>query len=675
MKHKSTKKLSVYFIVILTIILGLLQTVTAQSYSRPFNIVWQKTFGGSQLEDNDYLSTTIVATPDGGYIFTGDTWSNDGNVSGNHGGQDAWVCKIDAAGNIQWQRCIGGSNLEYGQHIITTLDGGYLVGGYTESSDGDISGYHGKGDVYLAKLNSAGNIQWVKTIGGSKYEDCGKFLQNPDGTYMFAGLAESNNGDVSGNHGKSDAWVVKLDANGNILWQKCYGGSGDDGSDHQTQIIRSKEGGYLLVTYSNSRDGQVTGFNGQTGNGTNSDKGDAWFVKLDDNGNIQWQKCFGGPAWDFIENTIQLNDGSYLSTGGTHGEGGDIPTINNPTGTADWWLLKISQTGNLIWSRVYGGSGAEAIHGKPFELSNGDLIIPSGTRSNDHDCIGIHGTADLPDLWIVKTDPMGNILSYNVWGGVGYDNLSSAAMNSDGTIILSTTKDSTSNDYEHDEHSDIVIMKISPNPADTFAITTTSMSQNSYCTASSPFNLTVGYTKRGTFQGNNNFIAELSDANGSFASPIVIGSVHSKNSGAINCTIPGNLPAGNFYSIRIRSTNPVFTGITSGHLLSIQPCNITQVNKPYGVSNENHNKNYSLNIYPNPVSNSTTISLSLSQPQKVSLKIFDMSGRLAKAIVNKMFETGDQQITWNTLDMKAGIYLLKMEGTNYSETKKLVVIK
>jgi hypothetical protein len=645
----------------------------AQSFSHPFNIAWQKTYGGSQSDDNDYLSTTIAATPDGGYIFTGDTWSNDGNVNGNHGGQDAWVCKIDAAGNIQWQRCIGGSGLDYGQHIITTIDGGYLVGGYTESNDGDISGNHGKGDVYLAKLKSAGNIQWVKTIGGNKYDDCGKFIQNPDGTYMFIGLTYSNDGDVSGNHGKGDTWLVKLDVNGNILWQKCYGGSADDvgGADHQTQIIRSREGGYFMITEAASDDGQVTGFHGKIG----KDVGDAWFVKLDDNGNIQWQKCFGGPAWDFIENTIQLNDGSYLSTGGTHGSGGDIPTINNPTGTADWWVIKVSQQGNLIWSRVYGGSGAEAIHGKPFELANGDLIFPSGTRSNDHDCIGIHGLADLPDLWIVKADALGNILSYNVWGGAGYDNLSSDVMNSDGTITLATMRDSTSNDYSHDEHSDIVIMKIAPNPADTFAITTTSLSQSSYCTGSSSFNLSVSYTKRGTFQGNNNFVAELSDANGSFASPIVVGSVRSRNSGTINCTLPGNLPAGNYYSIRIRSTNPVFTGITSGHLLSIQPCSITQRNNSFENQHEKIVERPAFNIYPNPASNSTTILFSLSQPENLSFKVFDMSGRLVKTISNRTFENGEQQLTLNTADMKAGVYLLNMESINYSETKKLVVIK
>jgi hypothetical protein len=149
------------------LLISLCQLVNAQSPSLPFHIAWQKTYGGSLMEDNDYLNNTIAATPDGGYIFTGDTWSNDGDVSGNHGMQDAWVCKIDATGNIQWQKCFGGSDMDFGQHIINTLDGGYLVGCYTESSDGDVTGYHGKGDVLIIKLDQAGNIQWKKTMGGN----------------------------------------------------------------------------------------------------------------------------------------------------------------------------------------------------------------------------------------------------------------------------------------------------------------------------------------------------------------------------------------------------------------------------------------------------------------------------------------------------------------------------
>ena len=755
---------------ILTIIVlftGLCYSTHAQSYSNPFNIVWQKTYGGSQLDDNDYLNNTIAVTLDGGYIFTGETFSNDMDVSGNHGMSDAWVCKIDGAGTIQWQKCIGGSSWDQGQNIIATSDGGYLVGIYTESSDGDIIGYHGKGDVILVKLNASGNIQWKKILGSSKYDDCADIMQNSDGTFIFAGVTEGNDGDVSGNHGKTDSWVVKLDANGNILWQKCYGGKNADGDYHGTEIIPGIGGGYLLATLTNSTDGSITGLHGKPGKkwySSTTDLGDAWLLKLDDNSNIEWQKSFGGPLWDMFENIIVTNDGNYLSSGLTQGAGGDIPGNNGANGISDWWLAKISPTGNLIWSRNYGGTGAEALHGRVFELPNGDLILPSGTRSNDHDCIGLIGP---PDLWTVKTDPLGNILSYNVWGGTGYENMSYAVMNTDGSMVIAAMKDSTSNDFAHDQNSDFWILKIAPNLNDNIAITTTSLSQSVACPGYSPFAMNVAFTKRGTFNAGNIFTAELSDANGSFASPLTVGTINGTNSGTISCNIPAGLPSGNYYSVRIRSSSPQYIGITSGHLLNIQSCaapteltstNISnsgaqlnwnivpcaiqykvQYSKSPNASWSNANTVYTtgtsidltglnssstyfwrvqtkcasspnvwsdvsvgkqfitistitstktqsvplnetsfknrLTVFPNPASQATTIYFSLSQSEKVSIKIFDIKGELVKTIAERVFGNGEQQIKWNSADVKAGVYLLKMESVNHSEAKKLVVIK
>jgi hypothetical protein len=766
---------SIIFFAIINLVGNFLSN--AQS-PHPFNIAWQRTYGGSQLEDNDYLSNTMAATPDGGYILTGDTWSNDGDVSGNHGMQDAWVCKIDGLGNRQWQKCIGGSDIEYGQHIINTLDGGYLVGGSTNSNDGDIAGHHGnstsdlvsKYDIFLAKLDNTGKTQWIKTIGGSKYEDCGKFIQNPDGTYMFIGLTESNDGDVSGNHGKKDVWLVKLDERGNIIWQKCYGGTGDDGGDHQTQIIRSREGGYLMISMSNSTDGQVTGFHGKPGhllNSTPSDIADAWFVKIDENGVIQWQKCFGGPSWDFIENTFQLNDGSYIASGGTHGVGGDIPGNNGVTGQADWWLLKISQGGNLIWSRNYGGTGAEAIHGRVFQLTNGDLIIPSGTRSNDHDCIGLVG---LPDLWIAKTDPVGNILSYNIFGSLGYENLSFAVINNDGSITVAAMTDPTEiNNSGHDANGQIWILKLTPDLSDTFAITTTSLSQNVACPGYMPFTMNTSFVKRGTFNEGNIFTAELSDANGSFAFPVAVGTLNSSTSGTISCNIPGGLPPGGYYSVRIKSSSPQFTGITSGHLLNVQACaspseltianlsstgvqlqwsqvscaiqyklqyskspnaswsnantinttttsasitglnpsstyfwrvttkcsnspnvwsaisvtkSFTTLSSPLILSVDSkslclHNELIPKNllINPNPVSHLTTISFSCTKTGKVFIGVYDIEGRLISILLDKKMNIGLNHLSWNVENIKAGTYFLKIESENYSDTRKIIVVK
>ena len=164
---------------------------------------------------------------------------------------------------------------------------------------------------------------------------------------------------------------------------------------------------------------------------------------------------------------------------------------------------------------------------------------------------------------------------------------------------------------------------------------------------------------RGTFQGNNNFIAELSDGNGRFASPSFVGFIRSKSSGTICCTIPGILPSGNFCSIRVRSTNPALTGITSGHLLSIQPCSVTG------------DKINSLNVYPNPAS-SITISFTVLQRAKLAFQLYDMSGRLVSTIAHKTFGTGQRHIKWNIGAVNGGVCLLKMESMNSSQTQKVL---
>jgi len=149
----------------------------------------------------------------------GETCSNDGDVSGNHGEYDFWVVKLNSSGEIEWQRCLGGSDYDYASSIQQTLDGGFIVAGYTKSNDGDVSGWHEGYDPYggdplpdcwVVKLNSSGEIEWQRCLGGSEIDGTKSLQQTTEGGFIVAGYSESNDGDVSGNHGEGDAWVVKL---------------------------------------------------------------------------------------------------------------------------------------------------------------------------------------------------------------------------------------------------------------------------------------------------------------------------------------------------------------------------------------------------------------------------------------------------------------------------------
>ncbi len=183
-------------------------------------IQWQKSLGGSVSE----VAQAIQKTNDGGYIIAGFTTSNNGDVSGNHGGGDWWVVKLNATGEIQWQRALGGTSTESAYSIQQTSDGGYIVAGRTHSNDGDVTGNHGDWDCWVVKLTSTGAIEWQKAFGGSSLDEAYSIQQTTDGGYILAGNSMSTDGDVTGNHGYFDIWVVKMNDTGAIQWQKSLGG-------------------------------------------------------------------------------------------------------------------------------------------------------------------------------------------------------------------------------------------------------------------------------------------------------------------------------------------------------------------------------------------------------------------------------------------------------------------
>lgn len=168
-------------------------------------IQWQKSYGGS----DDDQARAIQQTKDGGYIVAGFSNSSNGQVTGHHGGfiYDYWVLKLNATGSIQWQKSLGGSEFDIANAVQQTTDGGYIVAGASASNDGNVTGGHGDEDYWIAKLDINGNIQWQKTLGGSGDDFAQSIQQTRDGGYIVAGSSDSFNGNVTGNHGGDDYWV------------------------------------------------------------------------------------------------------------------------------------------------------------------------------------------------------------------------------------------------------------------------------------------------------------------------------------------------------------------------------------------------------------------------------------------------------------------------------------
>jgi hypothetical protein len=225
------------------------------------NLEWQNIFGYDNNGSED-KAHSIKQTSDGGYIVAGYTivLENQLNTS------DYWIVKLNSLGVIEWDSRLGGTNVDDAWNVQQTTDGGYIITGYSYSNDGDVTGNHGMEDIWVVKLNTTGSIQWQKSLGGSTHDRSYSIIQNSDGDYIVSGYTDSIDGDITNNHGSYDGWLVKLDTNGNIIWQTTVGGSGTDAF---RRVIQTTDGGYAVSGRIDSED---------TDSGTLQGDADCWVV-------------------------------------------------------------------------------------------------------------------------------------------------------------------------------------------------------------------------------------------------------------------------------------------------------------------------------------------------------------------------------------------------------------
>jgi hypothetical protein len=368
--------------------------------------IWDKTFGGTK---DDPLSS-VIHTIDGGYIVCGQIRSADGDITdGNNGETDLGVIKLDALGNKVWDKTLGGSSNDNFNSVIQTNDGGYLLCGYTESNNGDISdGNNGKKDIWIIKLNANGIKVWDKTFGGSGDEAGASIIQTSDGQYIFCGSTESSNGDVSnGNRGYNDIWIVKINSNGNKIWDKTFGGSGSDNANH---IIETPNGEFVLLGHSSSKDRDVTdGNNGES---------DIWVVKISSSGNKIWDKTLGGSKSDLPYSNIEIAERGYIFCGITTSNDGDITDGNNGINTWDVWVVKITDDGTKLWDKTYGGQSND--YGNSLiKTYDGNYIFCGITSSTDGDVTDKN--KGQTDIWLVKITPNGSKIWDKTLGGSQQD--------------------------------------------------------------------------------------------------------------------------------------------------------------------------------------------------------------------------------------------------------------
>ncbi len=357
------------------------------------NEVWQNCYGGNQSDylvdlQSDKVNSNIliaVASPSG--------------VSGNKtipsfGGYDYWLLKTDAGGNIINQYVYGGSGEESFKKILL-LDDGYLLCG---SSDSPISGNkttanRGFSDYWVMKIDFNGNKVWEKVFGGTGYDNLtgATFIPNTNKIVLY-GRSDSPLGfeKTQNPFGYDDYWLLMIDTSGTVIWNKTIGTSESESALESLYFFKNT---LFLVCSSNA---PATGTKTCSNNGIS----DIWITKLDLNGNIQWDKCFGGDGSDWCTSAIVHNNQLWLGASSSSSISGH--KTENSRGGIDYWLLAIDSSANILFQKTIGGSNWDSMHKLFFTSPNSVLMTGfSNSPVSGEKTIPPFGTED---LWFVQAE-------------------------------------------------------------------------------------------------------------------------------------------------------------------------------------------------------------------------------------------------------------------------------
>ncbi|MEO8088649.1 MAG: hypothetical protein ABI763_17655 [Bacteroidota bacterium] len=439
-------------------LISLFLFITKMSFGQPLSIQWERSFGGS----NDEVGTSIKQTFDGGYLIAGYTASDDGDISGNHtmNHYDYWVIKTDSSGTLAWQKCYGGSSDEVAFSLELTNDSGFILAGYAGFNDGDVTGVHTpySTDYWIVKCSSLGDIEWQKCLGGSNDDDAHHIIRSKVGGYVVIGYAISTDYDVTNSHtnstclGCSDAWVVRLDSIGNELWAKCYGGSWtEDGNS----IIETADSGFIIMGMTLSNDGDVLGLHGTPGSNS-----DFLIVKIDSVGNVQWQKCYGGLFEEVPYSFVPTLDNGYVIIGSTCSNDFDVNGNHNiQPPVTDSWVVKIDSIGNLQWQKCLGGSDFD-VGTSIIQMHDSTFLALYNSTSSDGDVTCNHSSSS--DIILAKLDVNGTIEWQECFGGTFSEQGYSIQETVDSGIVISGLSQSSDGDVSVNHGGyDVWVVKLS----------------------------------------------------------------------------------------------------------------------------------------------------------------------------------------------------------------------
>lgn len=354
---------------------------------------WINSYGG----DRNDIAYSAHSTDNGDVLIAGMSYSDDGDLNDNKGKADAWLLRINAQGQTIWSKNYGGSEHDAFYDIKSTADGGFVLVGTSFSADGELDENRGKADYWILKVNENGMVQWSKTYGGNDQDQASGIILMADGGYLVYGHSVSSDLENCGKGPKADAWVIRLDAGGDLLWSQTYGG---EGNDLLKAAWLNSDASVLLVGYTDSQTSSLGEHQGAT---------DAWAIKIATDGALLWSKQYGGTRADFVTSISQSDNNTYLLGGYTYSDDGDLSELQ---GLRDAWTFGINAQGTLLWSKSFGGSHHEEINA--LLLNDGNYLVGGYTWSADGPAETHFGNKD---FYLRQMDATGSVLWQQNYGG------------------------------------------------------------------------------------------------------------------------------------------------------------------------------------------------------------------------------------------------------------------
>ena len=394
-------------------------------------------FGGSA----DDIATAVIRTSDNGFLIVGEKRSVDGDFGGQSiGDQDIFAIKLDANRNVQWIRAFGGNNLDGATDVIEDQAGNFVIAGYTQSNSGTFSGqFRGDTDAVMIRITPNGELLWARTYGGSNEDIAFSVTEGPAGGYILAGSTRSVDGNFPGrNNTSSDAFLILTDFNGQPAWAQAFGGSGDD---EARSVTISQQNGIIATGSFQSADGTFS----------NSQPGQTSFFALETelNGNFIAVTTYGGSGVDVANSIIRTLDGGYAIAGSSGSNDVHFEGLN--IGGQDAFLMKINAGRQIEWVTNTGGTDFDEAH-SVVQRENGEFILAGETDSPDGDFEGqFSGNTD---AFIAVISENGDLTDAQAVGGNNPDAALSAALLLDGRVSLAGFTSSTSGTFSSKQGAD-----------------------------------------------------------------------------------------------------------------------------------------------------------------------------------------------------------------------------